>query len=125
MDRWAPSRPFKLRWLQELMGVLNELHLQYGIHHYNLTAWNLIVDLDTDKLVVIDFNIASIYRPGGFCYNWDDLKVIVAFLYQRITLDTWYKERLLNDTEEALLLLAWDKWVNHPDVVLDYNTVIY
>lgn len=34
MDRWAPSRPFKLRWLRELMGVLDELHLQYGIHHH-------------------------------------------------------------------------------------------
>jgi len=125
MDRWAPSRPFKLRWLQELMGVLDELHLQYGIHHHDLTARNLIVDPDTDKLVVIDFDMAGIHRPGEFRYDWDDLKAMVAFLYQRITLDTRYEERLPDDAEEASLLLAQDKWVKHPDVVLDHDAAVY
>ena len=125
MDRWAPSRPFKLRWLQELMGVLDELHLQYGIHHHDLTARNLIVDPDTDKLVVIDFDMAGIHRPGEFRYDWDDLKAMVAFLYQRITLDTRYEERMPDDAEEASLLLARDKWVKHPDVVLDHDAALY
>ncbi|KAK3353852.1 hypothetical protein B0T25DRAFT_221896 [Lasiosphaeria hispida] len=125
MDRWPPSRPFKLRWLQELMGVLDELHLQYGIHHLDLTDRNLVIDPDTDKLVVIDFGLSGTHKPGGFRYDWDDLKAMVAFLYHRITLDSKYKDRLPDAAEEASLLLAWDRWVKHPDVVLDHDAVIF
>jgi len=125
MDRWAPSCPFKLCWLREPRAVLDELHPQYGIHHLDLTSRNLLVDPDTDKLVVINLGLSDIHEPGGLRYDWDDLKAMIAFLYHRITLDTKYEDRLPDDAEEAPLLLTRDRWFKHPDVVLDHDAVVF
>jgi hypothetical protein len=125
MDRWAPSRSFKLRWLQELMGVLDELHLRYGIHHHDLADRNLIVDPDTDKLVLIDFGLSGAHTPERRFYHRDDLNATVAFLYQRITLDNKYKFDVPDDAEAAVLLLVRDRWVKHPDAELDYDAAIF
>lgn len=120
MDRWPPSRLFKLRWFKELLGVLDELHLQYGIHHLDLTDRNVIIDPDTDKLVLIDFGLSC--RQDGVRSSWDDLKGVVAFLYQLITRDARYEYRLQDDAEETSLLLRdRGRWAKHPDVVLDHD----
>lgn len=126
MDRWPPSRPFKLRYLQELMGVLDELHLQYGVHHRDLADRNLMVDPDTDKLVVIDFGLAAPPNHGGYHSEWNDFKAMVAFLHHRITWGVKYDgESLPDDDEEASLLLSRERWVKHPDVVLDHGADVF
>ncbi len=54
------SKPlFKLKWLRQLMQVVDDLNLKHGVLHQDVAARNLIVDPDTDSIVLIDFDLAS------------------------------------------------------------------
>ncbi|AEO66351.1 uncharacterized protein THITE_152152 [Thermothielavioides terrestris NRRL 8126] len=132
--RYIPSetleesrRPFKLRWLRELMQVVDDLNLKYGIIHQDIAARNLLIDPRNDSIVLFDFNNA--YRLGVSKNHgnpaerkWgerDDVKGVMLFLYQLITRDpalgVHYILHLLE--EEAFKDPA--KWIKHPDVELD------
>ncbi len=52
------SRPFKLKWLKQLMGVVDDLNLKFGIMHQDIAPRNLLVDPNTDALLVFDFDTA-------------------------------------------------------------------
>ncbi|KAK5655307.1 hypothetical protein OQA88_5874 [Cercophora sp. LCS_1] len=52
------SRPFKLKWAQQLFQTLDDLNLQYGIDHLDIRLRNLMVDPATDNLVIIDLGKA-------------------------------------------------------------------
>lgn len=126
MYQWPPSRPFKLRYLRELMGVLDELHLQHGIHHRDIHDRNLLVDPATDKLVLIDFGLVGSPGGGGYHSEWNDFKATVILLHYRITRGTRYDGNYPpSDEEEASLLLSREKWVKHPDAVLDHSADVF
>jgi len=124
MGNWPPSRPFKLRWFQQLMGVLDELHLVYGIHHHDISGRNMLIDPETDKLLLIDFGLAGVHDPMWPYYHRDDVNAAAAFLYRIITKDEKY-DVALPDAEADELVRARDKWVKHPDVVLDHDVAIF
>ncbi|KAG7293955.1 hypothetical protein NEMBOFW57_004016 [Staphylotrichum longicolle] len=118
---------FRLRWLRELMQVVDDLNLKYGIIHQDIAARNLIVDPESDSIVLFDFNYA--YRVGvsgndvlsteGEWKERDDVKGVLLFLYTLITQDPAlgleYQVHLVN--EEDFFDPA--KWIKHPDVELD------
>ncbi|KAL3421445.1 hypothetical protein PVAG01_07890 [Phlyctema vagabunda] len=54
-----PDRPFRFEWLQQLTEVVDFLNLELGIMHQDIAPRNLIVDPDTHKLVLFDFNTAA------------------------------------------------------------------
>ena len=118
---------FRLRWLRELMQVVDDLNLKHGIIHQDIANRNLIIDPDSDSLVLFDFNHA--YRVGvskhdGLCNEgkWgerDDVKGVLLFMYELITRDaalgSQYQLHLFDEknfTDPA-------KWIKHPDVELD------
>ncbi|RKU46887.1 hypothetical protein DL546_009184 [Coniochaeta pulveracea] len=55
------SRPFhlKLKWIQQLMRTVDDLHLKYGVVHGDLHEGNMMIDPATDNLVLIDFGCAQ------------------------------------------------------------------
>lgn len=53
------SRPFKLKWLKQLMCAVDDLNFKYGIQHQDIAPRNLLVDEDSDKLLVFYFNFAA------------------------------------------------------------------
>jgi len=124
----STSQPsFRLRWLRELVQAVDDLNLKYGIIHQDIATRNLIIDPDSDSLVLFDFNHA--YRVGvskhdGLCNEgkWgerDDVKGVLLFLYELITRDaalgSQYQLHLVD--EENFIDPA--KWIKHPDVELD------
>jgi hypothetical protein len=124
LDNWPPSRPFKLGWFQQLLGVLDELHLVYGIHHHDLSDRNMLIDPDTDKLLLIDFGMAGAHDAIWPYYHRDDVNATVAFLYQLITKTDKYDVELPDDEADELVR-ARDKWAKHPDVLLDHDVAVF
>jgi len=53
------SLTFKLKWLNQLTYVFDDLNFKYGIQHRDIAPRNLLVDEDADKLLVFDFNFAA------------------------------------------------------------------
>jgi hypothetical protein len=119
-------RPFKLKWLQQLMQAVDDLNLKHGIIHQDIADRNLMIDPETDAIVMIDFDNA--YRVGiarGLDKNsegeWpgrDDVKGVLVFLYEYITRDPVLESYALHLCNEKDF---WDpaKWIKHPDVDLD------
>ena len=43
-DNNATTRPFRLRWFQQLLSVVDDLNYRYGIMHQDLAPRNIVVD---------------------------------------------------------------------------------
>lgn len=58
LDATRTSRTFKLKWAKQLFQVLDDLNLEYGIDHRDVRPRNIMVDPETDNLVLIDLGKA-------------------------------------------------------------------
>lgn len=68
LEATRASRPFKLKWAQQLFQTLDDLNLQHGIDHRDIRLRNLMVDPATDNLVIIDLGVARRRGlRGGTC----------------------------------------------------------
>jgi hypothetical protein len=123
LDKIFP-KPFKLRWLRELMGLVDELNLAFGVMHQDIAPRNLFINPDTDSILLFDFNYAAgigqtqrngrkTEKPGR-----DDVKGVMYFMYLIITRDPEYFIRQLDLVKEEDLEDR-DKWIKHPQVELD------
>lgn len=135
--RYIPSKtleahqpPFKLKWLKQLMQTVDDLNLKQGIIHQDVIDRNLIIDPNTDSIVLMDFNVA--YRVGiGITKHpgraeeakWagrDDVKGVMLFLYEYITRDPALKAGCYDMSQvDETPLMDRAKWVKHPSVSLD------
>lgn len=125
-----PSRVFKLKWLQQLTQVIDDLNLRHGIWHQDVAARNLVVDAATDNIMIFDFNVSA--RVGyinayGTCEHIavrDDVMAVVFTLYELITHDLHFRENTSWD-ELSIALVQDIEWVPHPDVKLDHPVAEY
>lgn len=84
-----PKRPFRFEWLQQLTQVVDFLNLELGIMYQDIAPRNLLVDPETDKLLLFDFDWAA----NGKEYlldSRDDVSSVVFTLYEIITNDTHF-----------------------------------
>ncbi|KAI0911864.1 kinase-like domain-containing protein [Ustulina deusta] len=122
------SRVFKLKWLKQLIEVVNLLNLRYGIVHQDIAPRNLLVDDSTDSIKLFDFNFAArISRfplPEGESYVEDrnDVKGVIFTTYELITQD--HSLRSVPHEEQNLEDLTIE-WVKHPGVKLDHPVASY
>lgn len=93
------TRVFKLKWLRQLLHVIDDLNLNYGIQHQDVAPRNLLVDHETDNLVIFDFNcavrIGYPHRIDSYARYWDqrnDVKGAIFTLYEIITRDEHFRE---------------------------------
>lgn len=127
LDKHLP-RPFKLRWLRELMGLVDELNFDFGITHQDIAPRNLFINPDSDSILLFDFGRAALIDGDSETTTWgrrsvqdpecDDVKGVMYFLYCIITRDPKYKFMPLNQLRERELEDP-ARWVQHPDVELD------
>lgn len=83
----ATKRPFRFEWLQQLTQLVDFLNLELGIMHQDIAPRNLLVDPETDKIILFDFDWAA----SGKEYlmdNRDDVSGVAFTLYEIITNDT-------------------------------------
>ncbi|KAK2612249.1 hypothetical protein QQS21_001675 [Conoideocrella luteorostrata] len=96
------TRVFKLKWLHQLTNVIDELNLNLGVAHQDVSPRNIVIDEPTDTLMLFDFNFSA--RIGK--YGHEEPRMIS-------------RERVHHD-QEVLAVEQMD-WSKHPDVCLDHS----
>lgn len=127
-----PYRLFKLKYLEQLIKVVDDLNLKFGIVHQDIAPRNLLVSPATDTLQLFDFSCSGRLgwkdvegRPlfsnsGSFKA---DLKGVVATAYEVITRDTKLAEQILLGAD--ISTIEEKEWIKHPDVSLDMDVAHY
>jgi hypothetical protein len=118
------SRVFKLEWLRQLTCVVDDLNLKYGIAHQDIAARNLLVNSETDALMLFDFNYSG--QIGGIRYakDRDDVKGVIFTLYEIITRDEHFRD-IPHDQQNPADVEGLEEWLQHPDVKLDHSVSEY
>jgi len=86
-----PKMPFRFEWLQQLTRLVDFLNLELGIMHQDIAPRNLLVDPDTGKILLFDFDWAA-NEEEGLMDGRDDVSSVVFTLYEIITNDTHFYE---------------------------------
>jgi hypothetical protein len=129
------NRFFKLKHLKQLLRVIDDLNLKYGIAHQDIAAYNMIIDPSSDRLQVFDFNCAARigkerldpgrpdhYHGTVYIPEQNDVKGATCALYEIITGDEPYPW-LEYDSKISDVL---DKeWVQNSEFTLDCDPLEY
>jgi serine/threonine protein kinase len=86
-----PTVPFRFEWFKQLIQVVDFLNLELGIMHQDIAPRNLLIDPDTHKLLLFDFDWASCGNKG-LEEGRDDVTGVVFTLYELITNDTHFTD---------------------------------
>lgn len=84
-----PKTPFRFEWLKQLTEVVDFLNLELGIMHQDVAPRNLLLDPETNKILLFDFDWAA-NGKDGLLDNRDDVSGVVFSLYEVITNDTHF-----------------------------------
>ncbi|KAF4332093.1 serine threonine kinase [Fusarium beomiforme] len=122
------SRVFKLQWLRQLIKVVDDLNLEYGVAHQDIAPRNLLIDEATDSIMLFDFNFAArmdCSSPGEgeeYVEDRNDIKGVIFTTYEIITQDNSLRDIPHEDQNIDNLR---SKWVKHPEVKLDHPVASY
>ncbi|KAF6814421.1 hypothetical protein CPLU01_14409 [Colletotrichum plurivorum] len=103
-----PSRVFKLKWLQQLTRVVDDLNLKHGIMHQDIS----------------DFNHSARIGTGGHSNDRDDVMGVIFILYEIITSDEHFRE-VLHDSQNPADIQTMRIWPPHPGSLLDHPVEEY
>lgn len=80
------KQPFRFKWLQQLTQLVDDLNLNLGIMHQDIAPRNLLIDPETQNILLFDFDwIACGER--NLLKGRDDVTGVVFTLYELITGD--------------------------------------
>ncbi|KAJ5201496.1 uncharacterized protein N7498_006159 [Penicillium cinerascens] len=82
-----PNIPFRFEWLQQLTEVVDFLNLELGIMHQDIAPRNLLIDPNSHKIILFDFDRAASGKQRLYDGR-DDVSSVVFTLYELITNDT-------------------------------------
>ncbi|KAI0193111.1 hypothetical protein F4808DRAFT_475405 [Astrocystis sublimbata] len=128
------SRVFKLKWLKQLIAVVDLLNLQHGIVHQDIAPRNLLIDDSTDSIKLFDFNFSarvswplrrdSERRGEGENYveARNDVMGVALTIYELITQDYSLRDVARDQLNPKSLS---KKWKRHPKVKLDHSVASY
>ena len=113
------DRPFKIKWMRQLMRAVDDLNLQLGIVHQDLAGRNFLLNSGTDELVLCDFHLAKRYYDTRNP-EMDDVKGLVLAVHDLITHDDRYFAKGLWELNEKELTSRFpEDWQKHDKVLLD------
>ncbi|KAI0555990.1 hypothetical protein F4679DRAFT_520630 [Xylaria curta] len=85
---------FKMKWLIQLTRTLDYLHLELGILHGDLQLKNILVERETDNVLLIDFENAAMMNETQLQWEFNQLTWSV---YEIVTHDMALVEEKLYD----------------------------
>jgi hypothetical protein len=103
------DRIFKLAWFQQLLDVVDYLNFDLGIMHQDIAPRNLLVDPETDNLLLFDFDRAArIGQPSCFPER-NDVNGVIFTLYEIVSQDDHFRrvEHREQDPDAVLILESW------------------
>ncbi|KAI1037010.1 hypothetical protein LB505_011413 [Fusarium chuoi] len=112
------TRIFKLKWLTQLVAVVDELNLNLGIAHRDIAPRNLLIDEEADSIKIFDFNFSIRIGEPGYAESRNDIKGVIFTIYEIITRDETL--RAVRHEKQNVLEIEQKEWVQHPDVRLDH-----
>ncbi|KAH6957297.1 hypothetical protein DER45DRAFT_485935 [Fusarium avenaceum] len=112
------SRVFKIKWLHQLIAVIDELNLNLGIAHQDVALRNLVIDDLTDYLMIFDFNFSARIGDLRFSQARNDVDGVVFTMYELITRHD--KLRSVEHEKQNVSDIEGIDWIKHPDVQLDH-----
>ncbi|POS68952.1 hypothetical protein DHEL01_v212653 [Diaporthe helianthi] len=125
------SRDFKLKYLEQLIEVVDDLNLKFGIVHADITRRNIVINPTTDTLQLFDFNVSLRANsesgkpdPPRFTRDKIDVNSVVATVYEIITGDSERAAAIIEHGEPTSTVTRM-KWVKRPDVCLDAGISSY
>ena len=121
------SRVFQLEWLRQLIRLVDDVNLEYGIAHQDIAPRNLLVDEQTNSIMLFDFNFAArINHPPSegerYQEERNDVKGLIFTVYEIITRDDSLRSVPHEEQDSNILTL---EWVRHPEVKLDHPITKY
>ncbi|KAJ5768135.1 hypothetical protein N7533_000718 [Penicillium manginii] len=81
--------PFRFEWLQQLTQLVDFLNLELGIMHQDIAPRNLLIDPDTNKILLFDFDWAA-HGKNRLLEGRDDVTAVVFTLYELISNDAQF-----------------------------------
>ncbi|TGJ88711.1 hypothetical protein E0Z10_g12 [Xylaria hypoxylon] len=84
-----PKRPFRFEYLQQLTRLIDFLNLDLGVMHQDIAPRNVLVDPQTQRLLLFDFDWAA-NGEKGLREGRDDVSGLMFTLYELITGDTQF-----------------------------------
>lgn len=111
------TRTFKLKWLHQLINVIDELNLNLGISHQDIAPRNLVIHEPTDSLMLFDFDFSARIGRTGYSEARNDVKGTLFTMYEIITRND--NLRAIRHEDQDVSLIEHKEWVRHPDVQLD------
>ncbi|KAF2761200.1 hypothetical protein EJ05DRAFT_256170 [Pseudovirgaria hyperparasitica] len=84
-----PKIPFRFEWLKQLTELVDYLNLDWGVMHQDIAPRNLLIDPETQKLLLFDFNWA-VCDTEDLSSGRDDVTGVIFTLYELITNDTHF-----------------------------------
>lgn len=111
------NRTFKLKWLLQLISVVDELNLNLGISHQDIAPRNLLVEEQTDSLQVFDFNFSVRIGEPGYSKSRNDVDGVIFTMYEIISRDDTH--RAVPHEEQNIAEIEGKDWTQHPGVQLD------
>lgn len=112
------TRQFKLKWLEQLTDVVDELNLSLGIAHQDIAPRNMVVNEETDCLMLFDFNFSVRIGRAGYSEARNDVKGVLFSMYEIITRNDDLRD--IRHEDQDVSVIENQDWVKHPDVLLDH-----
>ncbi|KAK0724994.1 hypothetical protein B0H67DRAFT_454092, partial [Lasiosphaeris hirsuta] len=124
------QRFFKLRWLREILSVVDLVNLEYGISHQNISAPSFCVNPDTDSLLLLDFNHSAELSSRFDRPERNDIKAVFLMVYFFITRDPnldYHSDTYLpiQDVSDMETASRRENWIKHPHVELDDEVSVF
>ncbi|PON25206.1 hypothetical protein TGAM01_v205892 [Trichoderma gamsii] len=126
----TPSQGVKLKWLKQLIQLVDALNLRYGVIHDNIIPRHLPVDPETDDLLLINFNfsrrIAGPVRLFIFDISGQEMARVILTVYIIITGEKRFQ--YTHDTKKisnAAAVMELEEWTPAPGMILDHPVSAY
>lgn len=109
-DHLGDEQLFRQKWLQQLLEVIDNLNLKYGIIHQDIAPRNLLIDSATDSLCLIDFNVSTEIGSELERRPRNDIDGAIYSLYEVLTKDLHFRSTVHHDHWHVEDVTTMEEW---------------